>query len=189
VLNDNHVKQAVDYGANSGVNWVILTNGEDWKIYKIKFGKHIEKELVAEFNLLKINPKNEKDLELLFVISKDGQEKSTIEDYYTSIQIKNKFIIGNILNGSEVHSLIKRTMRKLFEDVKITDEEIADIMANDIIKREIIDSEESKKAKKDIEKAAKKLEKTKAKEAAKSAVHEAEPPHEETPNSQPQEEG
>jgi hypothetical protein len=35
-------------------------------------------------------------------------------------------------------------MRKLFDDVKISGEEIADIMMNDIIKREIIDSEESK---------------------------------------------
>jgi hypothetical protein len=91
------------------------------------------------------------------------------------------------LNSGEVHSLIKRTMRKLFEDVKITDEEIADIMANDIIKREIIDSEDSKKAKKDIEKAVKKLEKTKAKEAVKAVAPEAEPPpHEEAPDSQPQ---
>jgi hypothetical protein len=27
-LNDNHIKQAVDYGSNAGVNWVILTNAE-----------------------------------------------------------------------------------------------------------------------------------------------------------------
>jgi hypothetical protein len=180
VLNDNHVKQAVDYGANSGVNWVILTNAEDWRIYKIIFGKPIEKELVAEFNILKINQKNEKDLEALFIISKDGQEKSTIDDYYTSIQIKNKFIIGSLLNSIEVHSLVRRTMRKLFEDVKITEEEIADIMVNDIIKREIVDSEDSKKAKKDIEKAIRKLEKMKAKETAKNAAPEANPPHTES---------
>jgi hypothetical protein len=172
ILNDNHLKQAIDYGANAGVNWVILTNAEDWKVYKIKFGKPIDKELVAEFNILKVNPKSEKDLEMFFIISKDGQEKSTIDDYYTSIQIKNKFIIGTLLNSEEVHALIKRTMRKLFDDVKITDQEIIDIMANDIIKREIIDSEDSKKAKKDIEKAYKKLERVKEKEkalAAKSA--------------------
>jgi hypothetical protein len=36
-------------------------------------------------------------------------------------------------------------MKKLFGDIKITGGEIADIMINDIIKREIIDSDESKK--------------------------------------------
>jgi F0F1-type ATP synthase epsilon subunit len=56
----------------------------------------------------------------------------------------------------------------MYEDVKITDQEIADIMANDIIKREVIDSEESKKAKKDIEKLLKKFEKAKEKSKAQS---------------------
>jgi predicted type IV restriction endonuclease len=162
-LNDNHIKQALDYGANAGVNWVLLTNSEVWMLYKIKFGKPIDKELVAEFNLLTINPKVDKELGALFVISKDGQDKSIIEDFYTSIQVKNKFIIGCLLNSEDVYSLIRRTMKKLFADVKISEQEIADIMLNDIIKREIIDSEESKKAKKDIDKIYKKLERVKEK--------------------------
>jgi hypothetical protein len=33
-LNDNHIKQAMDYGSNAGVNWVILTNSERWLVYK-----------------------------------------------------------------------------------------------------------------------------------------------------------
>jgi predicted type IV restriction endonuclease len=162
-LNDNHIKQALDYGANAGVNWVVLTNAETWMLYRIKFGKPIDKELVSEFNLLELNQKSDKDLEPLFVISKDGQDKSIIEDFYSSIQVKNKFIIGCLLNSPDVYALIRRTMKKLFDDVKISEQEIADIMANDIIKREIIDSEESKKAKKDIEKIYKKIERTKEK--------------------------
>jgi predicted type IV restriction endonuclease len=167
-LNDSHIKQALDYGANAGVNWVLLTNAESWMLYKIKFGKPIDKELVAEFNLLNLNPKAEKELEAIFVISKDGQEKSIIEDFYSNIQVKNKFIIGSLLNSRDVYALIRKTMKKLFGDVKISEQEIADIMANDIIKREIIDSEESKKAKKDIEKTYKKLERIKGKNSAPS---------------------
>jgi hypothetical protein len=153
-------------GDNVGVSWVILTNAETWMLYKIKFGKPIEKELVSEFNLLNINPKTEKDLEPLFVVSKDGQEKSVIDDFYSSILVKNKFIIGALLNSPDVHSLIRRIMKKLFGDVKISEEEIADIMANDIVKREIIDSDESKKAKKDIDKLVKKLERIREKNSA-----------------------
>jgi hypothetical protein len=65
--------------------------------------------------------------------------------------------------GLEVYSLIRRTVKKLFGDVKISEEEIADIMVNDIIKREIINSEESKKAKKDIDKLYKKMDRIKEK--------------------------
>jgi predicted type IV restriction endonuclease len=168
-LNDNHIKQALDYGANAGVNWVLLTNAETWMLYRIKFGKPIDKELVSEFNLLTINPKADKNLEALFVISKDGQEKSIIEDFYSSIQVKNKFIIGCLLNSTEVYALIRRTMKKLFGDVKISEQEIADIMVNDIIKREIIDSEESKKAQKDIDKIYKKIERAKEKNSTISS--------------------
>jgi hypothetical protein len=59
-------------------------------------------------------------------------------------------------------------MRRLFDDAKISEQEIADIMMNDIIKREIIDSEESKKAKKDIDKIYKKLERVKEKNSLAS---------------------
>jgi len=162
-LNDNHVKQAIDYGVNSGVSWVILTNAEHWIIYKIKYGKPIDKELVSEFNLLSVNPKPEKGLDALFVISKDGQDKSNIDDFYSNYQAKNKFIVGALLYHEDVLSVIRRNMRKLFEEVKITDEEIADIMANDIIKREILDSDEAKKARKDIERLFKKQEREKEK--------------------------
>ena len=178
-LSDNHIKQAIDYGSNAGVNWVILTNSERWLVYKIRFGQPIDKELIAEFNLLTVNPKLEKDIEPLFIISKDGQDRSVIDEFYVNIQVKNKFIVGAILNSEEVHSLIRRNLRKLYSDVQISVEEIADIMANDIIKREIIDSEESKKAKKDIEKMYKKLErkkeKLKSEEGAKHAKADGKP--------------
>src|SRR5262245_12897325 len=31
-LKDQHIKQAVDYAANQGIEWVILTNGVIWQI-------------------------------------------------------------------------------------------------------------------------------------------------------------
>jgi hypothetical protein len=172
-LTDNHIKQAVDYGANAGVNWVILTNAERWMIYKIKFGKPIDKELVYEFNMLSVNEKTEKELAAIYAISKDGQQGSSIDDFYSNIQIKNKYIIGNLLVSDDIYSLIRKAIKKLFGDVKVTNEEIADMMANDIIKREIIDSDESRKARKDIEKRYKKIEKEKEKEKEQAETNAA----------------
>jgi hypothetical protein len=67
--------------------------------------------MVCDFNLLALNPKSDKDLAPLFIISKDGQEKSIIDDYYAGIQIKNKFIIGALLNSDEVYSIIRRNIK------------------------------------------------------------------------------
>src|SRR5215210_7474837 len=34
-LRENHLKQAVDYGANQGVEWVLLTNGIEWQAHRV----------------------------------------------------------------------------------------------------------------------------------------------------------
>jgi predicted type IV restriction endonuclease len=36
-LNDNHIRQAVNYAINEGVEWVFLTNGNVWNVYRIVF--------------------------------------------------------------------------------------------------------------------------------------------------------
>jgi hypothetical protein len=36
-LKENHLRQAVDYAANEGVEWVLLTNGVMWKAHRIRF--------------------------------------------------------------------------------------------------------------------------------------------------------
>jgi len=68
-LKDSFIKQAVDYGANQGVEWVVLTNGVFWQIYKISFGKPIDQELVLEIDFLNLNPKSSGDIEDLYLLT------------------------------------------------------------------------------------------------------------------------
>ena len=35
-LKENHLRQAIGYGAREGVKWVVLTNGIIWQIYRIR---------------------------------------------------------------------------------------------------------------------------------------------------------
>ena len=80
-LKDAHLKQAVDYAANQGCEWVILTNGISWSLYQVLFKKPIDKREVSSFNLMSLNPKNEDDLEKLFLITKEGFTKNALHDY------------------------------------------------------------------------------------------------------------
>jgi predicted type IV restriction endonuclease len=68
-LKENHLKQAIDYAANHNVQWVILTNGAIWKIYKMRFEQPISYDLICTFNFMDINLKKEEDKEKLFVFS------------------------------------------------------------------------------------------------------------------------
>ena len=40
-LDDRHVKQAIDYAANAGLEWVALTNATVWRLYRDIFAKPI----------------------------------------------------------------------------------------------------------------------------------------------------
>lgn len=66
-LKDAHVTQAVNYAANQGLEWVFLTNGAIWRIYRVVFGQPISQELVYECDLLSLSPKNRAQLENLFL--------------------------------------------------------------------------------------------------------------------------
>lgn len=48
-----HLKQAASYAINAGCEWVLLTNGRQWRLYHVEFGQPPETRLVEQWNLLK----------------------------------------------------------------------------------------------------------------------------------------
>lgn len=157
-LKEQHIKQAVDYGSNSGIDWVILTNGIQWKIYKIIFSKPIATDLVYEFDLTAVSAKRAEDLQQIYYLTREAMTKSnktSLEDYICHKQIMNKFMVGQIILSDPVIDAIKRVLKKLGADSKISNEEIADILLNEVIKREVLDAEKSSEAKKKVAKALK----------------------------------
>ncbi len=157
-LKDEHVKQAVDYGANAGVDWIILTNGQIWKIYKIVFAKPIDNELVYEFDLLTISAKKIDDLELLYYVSKESLGKSVLEEYHLQKQALSKFMIGQILMTDPILEAIRKSIKKISPEIKITNEDVCGIMP-DVLKREVLEGEKVEEAKKKIIKAFKAIQK------------------------------
>jgi len=160
-LKDQHVKQAVDYGANKGIDWVILTNGVTWRVYKLLFTKPIQHIPVFQFEFLQIKSKSMEDLELLFNISKEGILKNSLENLYVQKQATNKFMIGNLLYTESVLTTIKKELKSIYPDLKVTSEEIEKVLFNGVVKREINEGEESDEAKKKIEKSLRKKDKIK----------------------------
>ena len=57
-LRQKHIKQAISYAINLGCNWILLTNGREWRIYHMEF-RHNESpdaRLLEEWNLLEGDP-------------------------------------------------------------------------------------------------------------------------------------
>lgn len=153
-LKEAHVKQAVDYAANQGVDWVLLTNGVSWRVYHIAFLKPIEQELVVNIDFTTINPRSEADLELLFLLCKEGWQKSVLNDYHTQRQALSRFFVGALLLSEPVLDVIRRELRRVSPDVKIDTDQIRDVLTTEVIKREVLEGDKADEARKKIGKAA-----------------------------------
>ena len=112
-LKEQHMKQAIDYGANKGIQWVVLTNSIDWRIYRIRFEQPINFDLVCSFNFLNLSGKNEKDHDVLFILCKEGLAKAAREDYFEMVQNVNRYVIGHLLLGEVILCYIRKELRKL----------------------------------------------------------------------------
>jgi hypothetical protein len=106
-LKDSFVKQAIDYAANQGVEWVALTNGVTWRAYKVTFSKPIESELVVEFNLCELNPKNPDHLELVLLLAKESWQKARLGEYHTQKQALSRFSVAAIILSDPVMDVVR----------------------------------------------------------------------------------
>jgi hypothetical protein len=148
-LKEDHVKQSVDYGANEGIDWVVLTNGDHWKVFKIAFKKPITKELVYEFSFEDMKPKSKEDIEHLYCLSKESTSKSktSLAELYEHKSMLNKYMLGQLILDESTISHLRRLLKKVSPDIKITSDDIMPILENEVLKREILDPEEIKDAK------------------------------------------
>lgn len=154
-LKDDYIRQATNYSADSGIEWVVLTNGIDWKIYKVIFSKPIEKELVYEFDITKLSHKRENDLEILYYLCREAltsKAKNSLEELHTQKQFLNKFVIGQLITTDSVLDSIRKKIKKLSCDIKINNEELKNMINSEVIKREIFEGEQAIDAKKKVQK-------------------------------------
>jgi len=155
-LKDAHVKQAVDYAANQGVDWVLLTNGIVWKVYHVVFAKPIDHELVIDIDFCALNTRSAGDIELPYLWCKEGWQKSVLGEFHTQKQALSRFFLGAMILTPPVLEVIRRELRRVSPDVKIETDQIAAVLAAEVIKRDVMEGEKAEEARKRIAKAANK---------------------------------
>jgi hypothetical protein len=153
-LKDQHVKQAVDYAANQGVEWVLLTNGVSWRVYHIVFGKPIDQELIVDIDFLSLNHRSDADLSTLHLWCKEGWSKSVLGEFRDQKQALSKFSVGAVLLADPVLDVVRRELRRLSPDAKIDSDQIRAVLSNEVIKRDVLEGEKADEARKRLSRAA-----------------------------------
>jgi hypothetical protein len=155
-LKDGHLKQAVDYAANQGIEWVALTNGQFWRVFRVIFAKPIDAEPVLDIDVLALNPKNSNDLESLYLLTRESMLKSGLYAYHDHLQATSKFYLAAVLLSDAVLDTVRRELRRV-SDAKIELEELREALSQEVIKREVIEGEKADAARRKVAKAAGKM--------------------------------
>jgi len=162
-LKESHFKQAVDYAANQGIEWVALTNGHIWKVFKVTFTQPINAELVLELDMFSLNPKDKNHVESIYLLTRESMLKSGLYAYYDQSQATNKFDLAAVVLSEPVLDSVRREIRRLYPDVRIQIDDLRTAIIEEVLKREVIEGEKAEAARKKVQKSMGKLLKTRKK--------------------------
>jgi hypothetical protein len=149
-LKNNHIRQAVDYSANSGIEWVVLTNTVRWQVYRVIFSRPVGQELILDFDLLSLNPKKDEDIEKVYLLAKEGWGKSALEEFDTQRQALNRFSLGAVLTSDPILKLVRRQLRRMSPEAKFDLEQIKTVLLQEVLKRDVIEGEKADEAHKRV---------------------------------------
>jgi predicted type IV restriction endonuclease len=151
-LKDSHVTQAVNYAANQGIKWVVLTNGQIWRAYAVKCAGQVNQDLVVEFDFLNLDRKSDDHLGLLYLLCKEGWGKQVIDEYEAQRAALNRFVVGAIILSDRLLQVVKTELRRVSPDVHLDVQHIKAVLETEVIKRELLEGEKADAAKKLVSK-------------------------------------
>src|ERR1044072_1521505 len=152
-LKDPHIKQAVDYAANQGIEWVVLTNGPLWRVFRVIFGKPIDAELVLDIDILELNPKKTEDIEALYLLTRESMLKSGLYAYHAPLEATNNFYPAAVVLSEPVLEAARRELRRVSE-VLVATEEIRNALVAEVLKREVTEGEKADAARREVQRSA-----------------------------------
>ena len=152
-LKDLQVRQATDYAAKEGVDWVVLTNAAHWRVYKMLFGKPVDFELVYEFNFADLSARSEQDVERLSLLTRESWHKNKLDEFQTKMQVLGKFSLASIILSDPVLKVVRRTLRHVSPGITVSISQISAALQSEVLKREVLEGEKAEAARKMLRKA------------------------------------
>lgn len=172
-LKEHHVKQAIDYAANQGVDWVLLTNGTQWRVYHVIFAKPIGQELIVDIDFCSLSSRSSSDVETLYLWCKEGWQRSVLGEYRDLKQALSRFSVAAVLQSDAVVSVIRRELRRLSPDIRIEADEVEAVLVNEVLKRDVLEGDQAADARRKLARSATKH--LRERKQAAPALAEAEP--------------
>jgi hypothetical protein len=122
-LKERHIEQAENYAANSGVPWVLLTNGLGWQLYHLTFDEGIQGDLIWSVDLLSDDIKDAASK--IGMLHKKAVQKDELEDYRAKVKtLSPRSIVQAIFHESTLKVI--RACLKKSSGVRVEEQELVD---------------------------------------------------------------
>lgn len=126
-LSDKHLRQAVNYGANEGIEWALLTNGRQFQFYKILFEKPISERLIFSVDFTSEDFTVKEAQQLLEYFHKDAVLKNSLAALWSRYTAVEPAGLASMLFSPHVITFIKKELRAK-HDIKFEDDEIIEAL-------------------------------------------------------------
>ncbi len=113
-LSNKHLRQANEYAANEGVEWVVLTNGRILQLYKVIFAQPMDSKMVFEINLS--TPETVKGcLDCLQFLHRDSVVKKGLHQLWNDFMATEKTSIASILLSKPGITFLRKQIGSKFK--------------------------------------------------------------------------
>lgn len=142
-LKESHLRQATDYAAKEGIEWVVLSNGVEWQAYRMIFEQPVRYDHVFTMDLLAGGD----DLqEMIYMLSREGIAKEAIAEYHEQRQVLNAYHLAALILSDTILAVLRRELRRAAPGMRIDTDDIKAQLVSEVIKRSVLESEETKDA-------------------------------------------
>jgi hypothetical protein len=119
-LSEKHLRQTVNYGANEGIEYALLTNGRNFEFYKIIFAQPISSHLIFALDLSDATGLKNAISQLQY-LHKESVVKNSFKPLWNKCEATDPYNIAGILCSDAVLKCIKKLIRTRYNE-KCTDE-------------------------------------------------------------------
>ncbi len=110
-LSEKHLRQSVNYAANEGIDWILLTNGKQIELYRVLFEKPISSRKIFDLN---ISDKNDIKVipEFLVYLTKKSILKNELNNFWKRFEALEPTQLSKNLYAIEVVKFLKKVLKR-----------------------------------------------------------------------------
>jgi predicted type IV restriction endonuclease len=112
-LNARHLRQVETYAVKEGLEWILLTNGQQWQAYHVAAatGQQVATHLAFEVDLLG-EEQPAKKVEKLFHLHRSALKRATIDDLWRRQAATSPRALADVLQSEAVLESLRKEIRR-----------------------------------------------------------------------------